>query len=87
MWAEGFDFDFQLQIDSELLPAIRERARSIETEYVLSGGPFVGNDEIGVAFADFSVADAGPLQSGFVDQEASVLMPRGFLKYKFRTGN
>lgn len=63
------DFDFQLQIDSELF-GDPGAGKIDKAEDVLSGRPLVRNDEIGVSFADFSVSDAGSLESGFVNQES-----------------
>lgn len=51
-------FDFQLQIDSELLSHLGPRQID-QPLYVGRGGPRVGDDEIRVAIADFGVADPG----------------------------
>src|SRR5262245_60109459 len=68
------DLDFQFQIDSELLADLRA-GQVDELQNVLRGGARMADDEVGVAVAEFGLADLCPFETGLVDQPAGAHPP------------
>src|SRR6516225_3759417 len=63
------DLDFEFQIDSELLGDFRA-GQIDQPMHILRRGAGMRDDEIGVAIAEFGLADPRPFEPRLVDQPA-----------------